>query len=683
MKSSTHQKGKRNITNIHKPKAMDGDRGEAVVSIQSSPFFTGMFYLYIRNVSVKKGEKQIISHHILIYEEPLPANMVKRYFKMTNNNNKKENMKYTKVFNANYASEVMNDLPSHAYIDKTTCGVGMTSVAIEENCDTLLLVPTKLLVENKANQYPSSRCDYDVQGVTGDVDDYTIQYYFKQCQGKQPAKYICTYDSFAKMLPFAQMDNVRIVVDESDKVFAQSHLKSDSTTEIDVLNYMLKELEPLQERVTMISSTPVPVNYFKGTYGEWIMGLDQYKFSWTTSMTVTPMMCKRRMPTEALKKEVIQPIVAGKEAVIGDRKFRKTIIFLNSVTSICKTIKECGIKDCSGIICSNSNEQETKLKKTKLDGIRIKDFSHLPTFTFITSTGFQGIDLDDPEAMNVVVSSGNTKDYLNGDSPSMMLDLRLDIKQAVSRNRNRSNPNSDRFVFFYNLDIFDIDVPELIGKIDTLQQRIEDYCKGMNIGFAVVDPMGISEIYKRYTYIDGGKLFINLLNFNFDKYLATNVIQLYQSGFALMSNMSSTFSGPINVAKPRESRETSYKPIYEKYQAQIDGAPVVWTPEELACENYILVDRCYKEFGKVFHDSDYAKEIVNASDSFGAVDMESEVKKVIKPGKYNCKDLKEMLQEVYTANGYYRIAKATDIIDYYPDSSRPTSSSTGKYIIVR
>ena len=34
---------------------------------KSSPFFTGMFYLYIRNVSVKKGEMQTISHHILIY----------------------------------------------------------------------------------------------------------------------------------------------------------------------------------------------------------------------------------------------------------------------------------------------------------------------------------------------------------------------------------------------------------------------------------------------------------------------------------------------------------------------------------------------------------------------------------------------------------------------------------------
>ena len=650
---------------------------------KSSPFFTGMFYLYIRNVSVKKGEKQIISHHILIYVQPLPADMVWQYFKILNNKIKERNNMIEYCYNANYASEVIKDLPTHAYIDKTTCGVGMTSVAIEENCNTLLLVPTKLLVENKANQYPSSRCPYYVQGVTGDVDDYTIHSYINQCQGKQPAKYICTYDSFAKMLPFAKMENVRIVVDESDKVFAQSHLKSDSTTEIDVLNYMLKELEPLQDRVTMISSTPVPVEYFQGTYGEWIMGLDQYKFTWTTSMTVTPMMCKRRMPTDALKKEVIQPIVAGKDAIVGDRTFRKAIIFLNSVNSICKTIKECGIKGMSGIICSNSNEQETKLKRAKLDGIRVRDFSNLPTFTFITSTGFQGIDLDDPEAMNVVVSSGNTKDYLNGDSPSMMLDLRLDIKQAVSRNRNRSNPNSDRFVFFYNLDIFDIDVPALIGKIDALQQRIEDYCKGMNIGFDVVDPMGISEIYKRYTYIDHNKLFINLLNFNFDKYLATNVIQLYQSGFALMSNMSSTFSGPINVAKPRESRETSYKPICEKYQAQLDGKTASWTPEELACENYILVDRCYKEFGKVFYDSDYARSLVKTSDARNAVDINCEVKKVIAPGKYSCKELKEKLQKVYADNGYNRTAKATDINDYYPNSSRPTSSSTGKYIIVR
>ena len=150
-----------------------------------------------------------------------------------------------------------------------------------------------------------------------------------------------------------------------------------------------------------------------------------------------------------------------------------------------------------------------------------------------------------------------------------------------------------------------------------------------------------------------------------------------------MSNMSSTFAGPISIAKPRESRETSYKPICEKYQAQLDGTPVEWTPEEQACENYILVDRCYNEFGKVFYDSDYARSLVETSDTRNAVDINCEVKKVIAPGKYSCKELKEKLQEVYSANGYNRTAKATDINDYYPNSSRPTSSSTGKYIIVR
>jgi hypothetical protein len=85
----------------------------------------------------------------------------------------------------------------------------------------------------------------------------------------------------------------------------------------------------------------------------------------------------------------------------------------------------------------------------------------------------------------------------------------------------------------------------------------------------------------------------------------------------------------------------------------------------------------------VFYDSNYARRLLDATEVYGAVDMESEVKNAIKPGKYSCKDLKDMLQNVYSANGYGRTAKATDIYDYYPDSSRPTSSSTGKYIVVR
>ena len=75
--------------------------------------------------------------------------------------------------------------------------------------------------------------------------------------------------------------------------------------------------------------------------------------------------------------------------------------------------------------------------------------------------------------------------------------------------------------------------------------------------------------------------------------------------------------------------------------------------------------------------------MVKASESFGAIDIETEVRKVIKPGRHFCKELKETLQQVYSANGYNRTAKATDINDYYPNSSGPISSNTGKYIVVR
>ena len=52
-------------------------------------------------------------------------------------------------YNANYASEVMKDLPTHAYIDKTTCGVGMTSGAHEvaggEQSEPIPIIPLCLL----------------------------------------------------------------------------------------------------------------------------------------------------------------------------------------------------------------------------------------------------------------------------------------------------------------------------------------------------------------------------------------------------------------------------------------------------------------------------------------------------------------------------------------------------------
>jgi len=559
------------------------------------------------------------------------------------------------------------------------CGVGMTSVALESPINTLLLVPTKLLVINKVRQYPSRRCGYYVQGVTGDIDDSQLNYYVSTYGNSQPLKFICTYDSFSRVLPFAQRDDVQIVVDESDKIISMAPLKATKNCQQDIMNYMLSELEKIQERVTFISSTPVPLKYFEDTTGAWLDSLDHIVYNWTSTIAVTPMMCKRRSPLKSLKKEVIEPIVSSGIVNLGDRAFRKAIIFMNSVESICQVVNDCCISDISGIICSYSDTADKKLHRSNLGGIRVTDYNNLPTFTFITSTGFQGIDLDDAEAMNIIVTSGSSD--VNS---SWMLDLQLDVKQAVSRNRNKNNPNSDRFVFFYNQGIFDCDPNEILEKINATEERIKLQSGEFNKIQILDDQEFLSSLMLRYTYRDdNGTLTLNNLVFNHDRYTAIEVVKMYHSGFLMMSNIASTFSSPITIQTPKTSKSTSYQSIYKKYTEQLGGVQVAWTPEELSCENYNLIDSCYNQAGRLYENLDYAKKVLDVITSCDLSNVESAVKKVIKPGKHYCTELKETLQKIYDECGYNRKAKSTDIYDYYPQSLQPLSSHDGRYINVK
>ena len=73
---------------------------------------------------------------------------------------------------------------------------------------------------------------------------------------------------------------------------------------------------------------------------------------------------------------------------------------------------------------------------------RIEDFDNLPTFTFVTSTGYNGCDIYDKEAMNVIISD------ISADW--QITDIQTELKQAISRQRIKSNPNYDRYIFIYN-----------------------------------------------------------------------------------------------------------------------------------------------------------------------------------------------------------------------------------------
>src|ERR1035437_10836644 len=72
-------------------------------------------------------------------------------------------------YDTEFASESMSVIPS-GYIDKSICACGMTTVALENDKNVVLAVPTITLALNKADQYPNERSNHSILPVWGDTN---------------------------------------------------------------------------------------------------------------------------------------------------------------------------------------------------------------------------------------------------------------------------------------------------------------------------------------------------------------------------------------------------------------------------------------------------------------------------------------------------------------------------------
>lgn len=108
---------------------------------------------------------------------------------------------------------------------------------------------------------------------------------------------------------------------------------------------------------------------------------------------------------------------------------------------------------------------ETALENdSKISGIERYRSGPLPKYLFITSSGFCGIDLIDDNAMTIIVS--------NTGKNWQMIDMLTDLKQAVSRQRNKNNPNYGSYIYIYNQSIFSQN-KDLLKKIDSVRNKVK------------------------------------------------------------------------------------------------------------------------------------------------------------------------------------------------------------------
>ena len=565
-----------------------------------------------------------------------------------------------KVFNfdvefASQAKELNGQVPA-GYIDKTVCGCGLTTVGLESEYNTVIAVPTTDLVNNKVSQYPNERCSYKILGVTGETDESEIIYYVGN---SKPYKIIVTYDSINKVIPY--LDNAHLIIDESNMLLSYASMKAHSKKGgIDVINNLLNVAEQYKDSVSFISATPLPKDYFGK---EWVNNLEDVKMYWSNTIKVRPILLQRTYVKRALMYEVIEPIMTNGSVTLGDRTFSKCIIYYNSVKAVRDIIAELEIPlEDVAIKCGDS-----LINDFKINGLnRLDNCKKLPKFTFVTSSGFSGSDLYDAEAMNVVVS--------NTGKNWQLIDLSTDLKQAISRQRIKTNPNYDRFVFIYDTSVFSVTEEALLDNITMTKKHALDICEGLNDG---KDSILYNEKFLPFVNNVNGVWEFNEILYNSEVYFITKVRKDYTAGFSLMDKLE---GGIVVEAKPIKN-PLSFTCIAEKYEQSLTSE-VEWTTAELATDYYKLIHQYYTITGEVSFNSKYVKNKVENHGDFGEIKAECS-KYFVTGNRYSNKDIKNTLQKIYDELGLKRKAKGTDLLQIFKELKPVKVRGERYYEIIR
>ena len=586
-----------------------------------------------------------------------------------------KNGRMTKVYLFDENCQYVGDDPNFkkippGYINKTICGCGLTSVAIESEENCIIAVPNVALVDNKVRQYKNTqyqdnhqatykvrqRFKGEVFGVIEGVDKEDIDKYVERVnKAGTPIKIMVTYDSLYKCEPY--LGDCHLIIDECDKLVGYQAMKATSkkaTDDYDAISRLYMFAERYKDTVSFISATPIEVSFLP----EFVSKLEQIELQWTKVIQITPITLKRQHPYTALQNEVISPIQKNGSVTLGDRTFSKVIVFINSVETITKIARECQINpDDMAILCGDNSRNALKIRGYNA----LHTYNQLPKFTFITSSGFQGIDLEDDEAMNVVVSCTN-KSY-------QMIDLETDLIQATSRQRLKSNPNYNRYVFIYDENPFEKTEAELVSELDAIKQRIINNCEilkklrhpegksgmianleGRNDFNHTVETFCQSEDFVKFTSRVGVSEFrFNENVYQAYKYRIIKTRKAYTEGLTVVANQLKV--KPIVVQEPAENRKLSFYSLLKKFKKQENGIAVTFDAEEMAGDNYKLILSFLNVYKKLPSNPTYAKmklAHIGCEEQQYKIDL---LEPYAEGGVYTAQEIKEHLERVYLQYG--------------------------------
>lgn len=435
----------------------------------------------------------------------------------------------------NYLGEVSDfkKLPEGFLIDKGKVGCGGTSVALDNDVNTIVCVPFVELVNNKVAQYGDK-----VIGVHGESPAYLIKEYLENCKG--PKKIICTYDSLLKTIEYTGYDYF-LLVDELHLLFTQYVFRNKAVR--NVLDNFRKF-----SSWSFLTATPIEEELMI----EELKNIPTFKISWEKNNIVKVNSVQCKQIAASVKKEIMQ--------YLNNEKFGNAHFFVNSVEFIANMIKSCGLtEENTRVVFSKNN----KNYKNKVQGISNSTTSTLAKkINFYTSTCFEGCDLMDEEGKIYIISDSAKAQTL--------ADISTQVPQIAGRIRNTKYGNNITHFYKQTRYCEDLSYEEFKEVIFETEKKAKVFVEKVNSDKDIKE--GVKEsIYPYITKVDDtfvfdpNRLKLDIYNFKITHHLYSlnvNIVDAYKkNGYEVNSMEDKTSDKLLKSDKAR----TSFKEALEEY----------------------------------------------------------------------------------------------------------------------
>ena len=502
---------------------------------------------------------------------------------------------------------IMKDFPMNCIFNKVKTGCGATTIALTNNENYIIAVPTTELIENKC--YPTKDADGNVKfwkkherraGLSPVVDNlfglygnFTLELKKKlkdYLSSVGVKKIICTYDKIDKLMEFINPKDFKLTIDEYHNFLKQYSFRDKA------INGVLAHFKEFKS-YCFLSATPIPNNLKPAIFND----IPEYMADWNTTDEITVYPYHTNKPYMVAAKFIKTYQAKGCLNVNGVES-KEAYFFINSVTEIKAILKQTQLtEDDYRIICADNPKNRRTLEE-----YTISSSADAPKkFNFITSKSFEGVDFHSETGLCFVVSNVQNRHTL--------VSIDMDIPQIVGRIRTKSNPFRNKIVHIFNTKATDHyttfeEMEQIVDKEVKAAQERADMLNNTKLSEAATKQQ-INEIKKvgieSYLSYQENKFVVNDMAAKLQLYSYYIATVVYQSDKSLRETYAQsgivTTKGKWHIAPEKFVKELIVKPTFRelhKRYCEIKANPMTFDLQTIDIEHeYPILGRAYRQLG--------------------------------------------------------------------------------------